>query len=265
MKVKLTYYAVTNVNTQELEARSFVQREVYYNDEGNITKELQYAPDGVEALKIEQEYNERNKVIKREVWDQGELTESFTYEYDEDGQLVVEKLHYLDGSFDATNYLYEDKGLIKKVVTDDEGECEGYTIYTNENGLPVEITTYNYNDDLEKRVVISYYNGEVKERTTYDEYGEVEAKLINTYDENDRLIAQEHFSNYQSDNVTDKDLIYDEQGRHIKTIALDSEGNPEMQMELYFADDGLLLREEESIRGENGMVVNLKREYEYTG
>lgn len=262
LKVELTYFTASDTSAEELEPHTFVQRIVTFNDEGEVTEEKQFTPESEESLRIRQ-VHASGRLVEKEIFDHGEQTEKWSYEYNGDGQLIAEKLHYLDGSFDITEISYDGKALVRKVMKDDEGKVEGKVEYTNDGDLPIEIKTYGEDDELLERITITYEGREVKERSKYDEFGELESKVTNTYEEG-RLVAQEHFSDHRADQVVDKDLQYDDQGRHYKTIALNDDGEPEMQLEMFFDERGLVIREEESVRGDAGMVVNLIREYKYS-
>lgn len=264
MQVFITYYAVQDVMAEALEERQFMQKEVKFDSDGNIVQEIQYTPEGEESMRIEQVFDGAGNLVEKKVWDHGEQTEVNTYEYNDDQKLIAEKLHYLDGSFDVTFLEYENGLLVGKRFSDDEGVVEGRETRKLENEKPVEIIRYDEDDEIVERVVISYHtNGEVLQRSKYDDTDDRESNLVNIYNGEGQLIAQEHFSNYQEDEVVRKELRYDDQARHVGTVALDEDGEAEMELVVVYNADGIVEREEEGRYVDGNFIITLKREFKY--
>jgi len=125
-----------SASAQELEEVTKIHWEIHYNQEGKKIKDVRY--DSFERIEhlVVFKYDDSGNLIEETICEDEEtVIERRTLEYDSKSKINKEFLHYMDGSFDTAEYLYNQSGQlveIKKIDSDDELE---------------EITTYKYDGD----------------------------------------------------------------------------------------------------------------------
>jgi hypothetical protein len=244
-----------------------LQSHYEYDDKGNPTLEVQYESDGLMTEKNEYSYNADGKLSGIFIYDDmGEILEKKTIEWGDDGNIISETVHYLDGSVDILQYNYENGKLAEKKLIDDENIVESTEKYTysedkllmfeklNEEGELVYKHENEYDDEgnLISSSVWSSEDGETFSRyTTYHPNGHRKTDI--KYDENERPVEKTVFEENSDgrtsviieENTVRKNttqLEYNDQGQLIRQTETnmidllnheilrdyDSEGNPEL-------------------------------------
>lgn len=148
-----------------------------YDINGNKIKTLTYCGGNLEKEVV---YDEKGNVLKLQVGDQ-----CYEYEYDADGKMQLFKTSTM-----IKRYIYNTNGTLKSIVHDDNNCAINYLYDDRENLITISLV----NPD----------NGSVSRVTN-----------TFTYDNNDRLVREEHYSGlitlykYRSDGTLWKKTIYD--------------------------------------------------------
>ncbi|MGC9331059.1 MAG: hypothetical protein ACP5DZ_04180, partial [Bacteroidales bacterium] len=155
----------------EIDGTSFTSEYLEYNDDNDLTLSIKYDADGNVIEKIENIYKDGKKVIEENYISEDELAEEHHFEYDPDGKLKTEKIHYAEG-YSATRHFIRDK--IKRELrieeVDENGDIEELTVQKyDENDQLIEKTGYDYHGKLDNAVRITYNNkGQVIVQEEYE-------------------------------------------------------------------------------------------------
>jgi len=256
---------------------------------GNETERISYNSDGSPDEKVIIRYA-NNKPIEEILEMSGEHGERTTREFDENGRLVREFRHYLDGEPDQIIYEYDaENRMVKRQLTDSDGEEgekhlwiyegkllvreESYNEYGDlessktysyyENGIPEEVVELNINDGMQTRLV-SLFNedGKPEAEKRYDMHGRLTARNIYTY--NEKGLA----ATIEEETVSGKSFVnlhYDEAGNNILQEETASDGKVVSRIERTFNSDNQ--PETTEVRIENtarGMGQHYRLRYEYS-
>ncbi|PID94880.1 MAG: hypothetical protein CSA95_02060 [Bacteroidetes bacterium] len=199
--------------------------------QGNEIVKIEYGEKGLIEQKMIREYNPKNLLVKEQIFDDQELIEHRSWEYDDQGKIHKEFLHYADHSYDTTLFLYDSQGnIIEKRTTDDEGE-EG------------------------SREEILYESGLVCRHRIYDEEGEIEADDRYTYDDQKRLIKKE-LLNLDGEEET-LEASYNEMGKVAVEVLLNDEGKIIERNTYTYNEAGLAIEiHEETVRQNNTTKIS---------
>ena len=227
-----------------------LQSHYEYDENGNPGLEIQYDTDGILTEKNEYTYDGSGKVSGILIYDEnGEVLERKSIERDEKGNILSEKVHYLDGSYDTLNYIYEDGKFIEKKLVDDEGVLEAVEkySYSGDNLLRVEKINeegelvykheneYDENGVLKASSVWSSEDGEEYSRDT-EYYPNGHRKSEIRYDENERPVEKSVFDEDEKGRII---AITDENtARRISTfLEYNDKGNVIRQTEINMNDE----------------------------
>jgi hypothetical protein len=220
-------------------------------------------------------YNEDGYLIKEE-WRGGEGYGKVNYEYDNEGNMIVEeRINYTEQIIDDEYYRveisYDDEGKVIKEVAVESHGIEIITEYT-----------YNENDKIVKIITIDSTGWENETVYTYDENGNVLSEIYTSsdgvysnlyyaYNDNGQLIKK-----YSETSGEDQSLFfastlekyeYDDEGRLIKKEIHDIMKSSMLNnideniTETYTYDEnGNLI--EKNIKYESGKSINIKYYYE---
>jgi len=263
---------------------------VIYNEEGHETERITFNSDGEIEERVVITY-QQGKPVEEALEMAGELAERTTREYDEQGRVLREFRHYLDGDPDEILYKYDADGhMIHRQLTDSDGEEGEKQVWKYENGKLVREEVYNEYGDLEisktytytedgtpeETVELSFAGGEETRMVTlYDESGKMSAEK--RYDARGRLVSRQLLTQdengltsvIEEETVTGKTIIrltYDEAGNNILHEETTEEGEPLTTIHRSFDTENRISSVEvrtENTRTRSGQHYQLRYEYQF--
>jgi uncharacterized protein RhaS with RHS repeats len=226
--------------------------ETQYDSQGNVEQQTEYAYDGQGFLVRE--------LLKES---DGEVVEERSFEPDDQQRMKKEFRHYADGSFDVTEFSYDENGrLIKKVLADDEGEVE-------------RVEEFEYQDD--KPLLEKALDGEgnllMEVRYLYNEEGLLEEVHAVNPEEGE---AYQKVHEYTPEGKRKSTLVYDGEGELVERylFEMDDNGHPATLVEetrmkkntIRMKNDAkgqVVFQEEHDLNGE--LVSRVARRYDELG
>ena len=198
LKIIKKEYQRVGYDAQDIEPVEYTEGYAEYDDQGHLTREERYEPDGTLNTLTVNTYNENGNLAQTEQYDQDDiLLQKTVNQYDEHQRLVAQSNYYGDASEEyVTKFYHDEAGNVVKQEVYVNGELdyvEKTTTY--QNGLPDTVTE---NDDYGKPMYIHHYQ--------YNEKGQVSVYVRDEVQNNDRR-TYEFTYNDNGDRV--KDLIYD--------------------------------------------------------
>ena len=210
---------------------NLLTKELFYDEFGNLIKEITYNPPGIVDQTIESKYDDQDRMIEEICFDgDHELLEKTLFEWDAEGKKTKEEKHYLDGSFDITNFIYNsDANLIERIQRDDEGEVESKEVFIYQDKYLIEHLKYGENEELENKKTFSFKEGKLSAEIHWDiieqietrkEYrfttdGNVEKELY--YNSKGDLVKKTEYLKYNNHNVVE---FMEEDAYHKNTTKL---------------------------------------------
>lgn len=256
---------------------------------GIETERFNYSSDGQLEDHVIIEF-ENKLPVKETLETDGQISESVERVFDQNGRIISETKNYQEGGSDITYYTYEGDKLILKATSDsdgEEGEKEiweyqndklikeikvdlfGETVYEREyeydnEGHISSLTEISYHNDLPEKTV-SLYNedGRLNIEKRYDGKGNLIARTIIEYDENNRPGL------YEEENVRGKKLTslkYDDAGNNILQEERDQNGELLSSVKREFDNEGRQLSAEVVMQPnlyQAGFHYELKYLYEF--
>jgi hypothetical protein len=297
MERKIRQISIYRTNLAVAEHEEDINGETLMNtvitdEDGNETERISYDNEGNPEERVIINY-QNGKPVEERLEMAGELAERTTREFDATGRPVKEFRHYLEGDPDEILYEYDQEGhLIKRQLTDSDGEEGEKHLWIYENKLLMREESYNEYGDLESSKTYTYsengnieevvevthsdgeqtrlvtiYNeaGKIDTDKRYDSRGRLTARNIYTYDEsgNNDTIEEETVSGKTS--IT---LHHDEAGNNILHEETDADGTLITRIERSYNPEGR--PETTEVRMENtsrrmGQHYRLRYEYQYFG
>lgn len=263
---------------------------VIYSEEGNETERISFDSEGEVDERVVIVY-QGGKPVEEALEMAGELAERTTREYDDQGRVLREFRHYLDGDPDEIRYEYDTDGhMILRQLTDSDGEEGEKQIWKYENGKLVREESYSESGDLEisktytyaedgtpeETVELSFAGGEETRLVTlYDEEGKMSAEK--RYDARGRLVSRQlltqdengHTSVIEEETVTGKTIIrlsYDEAGNNILHEETTEDGIPLTTIHRSFDEEQRITEVEvrvENTPSRSGQHYRLRYEYRF--
>lgn len=188
---------------------------------GELVFEIEYDVAGNEVQKQLNTYNENDKIVRHELYNEGQLVETIEFTYDENGRLASEYREFEEGYPLRTLYTYDEEGrVIEKRVEDSDEELEKRETFTYHPEWKDKVVKHEVYDEEDTLTTV--------EETGYEELnGEVKVKsqkiTDNTINHSRRTVyypAKDREDNiaYVTYNEKDKALeifriVYDEKGR----------------------------------------------------
>lgn len=206
------------ITSDALEEREFLMEKKVYDEKGNLITEISYYPDGSIIQQLEYSYDEKGNLKEETLEEEGsEVAERKTHDYLENGKKHKTYVHYLDGSYDTIEYIYDDKGrLISKITTDSEGEVDQRKEYKFQDDKLLKETEYDHEDNITDELTYNYDDkGNLKEMTHYDGIEKISVKTLHEYDEKGRRIESIIYNN-KGKPVEKHGFSYDEEDRVIE-------------------------------------------------
>lgn len=187
-------------------------------------KQIKYTnyPDGFQDISIHFFDSHDNVILIVTDHNGGFGKTEYSYEYNEDGTVAERQYQVIDGGVFKTVYEYNTDGTLAKKNDYVNGEFYGTDTYTydghkepvrRESAVPDEdyygTSDYSYEYDQQGRVIKKIFSSDLpvfyaKETYTYDYKGNLKTiisgkidnlKIVYSYDEDNRLIMEDHFCN----------------------------------------------------------------------
>lgn len=189
---------LTNTNGDIL--NEFITYKQVLNEAGKTILDAAWESNGILQNKSTYTYDDKGNQIEQKIYlDEENISEHWTYVYNDENKLVKKTVEYADGSISSYQKNMLPENTYEWQATDEDGEFEGK-----------EINKFNANDWL----LIS-----VEED---DEGFELLRKEFD-YDENGNMIAQTIFENEEP---SSKEIMkYDEKNNLINSVRLSPGGN----------------------------------------
>ncbi|MBU1012628.1 MAG: hypothetical protein KKG99_06465 [Bacteroidetes bacterium] len=201
-----------DMNSGQTEPKqNLLTKEIFYDAQGNPTKDISYNPPGVVDQTIESKYDDQNRLIEESCLDgEEELLEKTFFEWDAKGKKIKEEKHYLDGSIDTTVFTYNQDGhLIEKLCRNDDDEMEYKEAFKFEGKQLVEYIRYDEDEEIAEKKSFTLNDNklesevhwtaeeksETKKEYRYDEEGNVEKELY--YNAKKQLVKKIEYQKYR--------------------------------------------------------------------
>lgn len=255
-------------NTEQQEFWLFSQSE--YDPDGNLNEQSVFDQKGSLVERVIREYNCNGFLIREQYFaDDGEPSDEKSFEGDDNGLILKEFKHYLDGSFDTTEYFYDNQHrIVKTITTTDEGEVEQEMLneyegdqlvrtsisdgdgnllriseyLVDENGHTVEFKQTD-NETGESTHLVTQYNdaGHKETEISYDEDGDIISQVLFKEDDKGRLISMTEQGESKN---TITSFTYDDQGNIIQQTEQDGEGKLLMSIKREYDENNNMLQSE---------------------
>jgi len=176
------------------------------DESGNVMLDASWQSNGQLENKTSYIYNEANQMTDQDIFlDDENISEHWSYEYDEGGQMIKKTVEYADGSHSFYTKKTGEDGAIVWEITDEDQEFEGkeIRIFKDEKLLLSSVDIDDENTETLRKEFV--------------------------YDEKDNLVEQ-HIYEYEA--LSAKELMqYDEQGNLMRSVSLSPGGNKISDME----------------------------------
>ncbi len=184
---------------------NLLTKEIFYDKNANVIKELSYNPPGVVDQTVESKYDDRNRLIEETCYDDNDdLLEKTLFFWDDENRKIKEEKHYLDGAMDTTLFIYNSNGdLIEKTQRDDEDEIESKEVFVYQDKYLIEHLKYGEDEELEEKKLYTIKDGKIAVETHWDRVEQTETKKEFRFSEDGSL---------------EKELFYNSKGELIKKI-----------------------------------------------
>jgi YD repeat-containing protein len=190
-----------------------------YDQAGNLILEIAYTRDGDIADKMEYRYDDKGKLQETLIYgEDDEVLERKELIWGNDDRVLREIIHYLDGSEDIHEFLYDENGRLSGArVTDDEGDIEYSEKYFYDGEMVKKVERWNDEDKLIFSQEDDYENGKIKTRTVHSSEDEESFTLVQHFNAKGQRIEE---FRYDSRNKPVEHNVWeeDENGRIVKTV-----------------------------------------------
>jgi YD repeat-containing protein len=247
---------ISDLDETEIREKEYLHQYTTFDDAGLPIEAITYHPDGSVEHKYKYTYNSDGKVVDELLLEtDDEITEHRSMEYNAEGQLEKEYIHYLDGTADQLIFTYNKEGrLTSRRSIDSDGETGNYLVNVYDGDHVASETEYDISGEIiTQRKIIYNEEGKITEeifRTPEEDY-----QILYNYDEQGVASVRRRYN--ADKHLTERDTFtYDSEGRLSESIeetssgieitytAYDSEGNTILQE--VKTEDGELLSSIES-------------------
>lgn len=217
LKSTISYRAsnVDGLNEEEILSHEKVYQKTSFDEKGNVLSEETITPEGILEHKAVYAYTAEGLIREEILMEEDDfVSEHRTMEYNSEGKLITERLHYLDESYDETVFEYDSAGLlISKITTDSDGEITSKVFLSYENGKLVkesehnedgdELSSSEFKFDEEGNLVEEIYKGGAEEYASTHEYdADGHRKVSRKYNNYGHLIERYTYTRDESGRLT---------------------------------------------------------------
>lgn len=234
LKIIKKEYQRVGYDAQDIEPFEFTETNAEYNEQGQITREERYDPDGSINTLTLNTYNEFGELVQSEQYDQDDILLQKTVNRYDERHLVVEQVNYYGDASDeyVTKHFYDEENhpvknevyvngkldFVERTLEYVNGKLD--TVTENDDyGNPLYIHHYQHNENGQISV---YTRDEVQNKDrrtyeyTYNDHGNCVKELI--YDFDMMLIAKIN-------------RTFDEEGRQTEVVEEDLDSYRRLTME----------------------------------
>lgn len=195
-----------------------------FTKDGELVYEIEFDVAGNEVQKQLNTYNDKEKIVRHELYNEGQLVETIVFEYNDNGQLASEYREFEEGYPLRTLYTYDDEGrMSQKLVEDTDGEQEKretfeyhpewkdkvvkHEVYDEEDSFTSsEETEYELRDGevkVKSHKVTDHTMGQARRTVYYDAKTREDHIAFVTYNDKEKALELSK-------------VIYDEKGREVE-------------------------------------------------
>ena len=198
LKIIKKEYQRVGYDAQDIEPVEYTEGYAEYDDQGRLTREERYEPDGTLNTLTVNTYDAEGNLAQTEQYDQDDiLLQKTVSQYDENQRLVAQSNYYGDASEEyVTKYYYDDDNNVVK----QEVYVDGNLDYVEKTATYADgrLDTETENDDYGNAMYVHHYQ--------YNEKGQV---AVYTRDEVQNKDRRTYEFTYNDNGDRVKDLIYD--------------------------------------------------------
>jgi len=252
---------ISDLDETAIREKEFIYQLTVINESGLQDEVITYNPDGTVEHKYKYKYNSEGKVIDELLVEADEeITQHRSMEYNTEGVLVKEYVHYLDGTADQLIYTYNKEGrLVSRRSIDSDGETGNYLVNVYDGEFLVSETEYEIGGEIitQHKIVYDEHGNIIEEvfRTPEENY-----HLIYSYDENGKASVRRRY-NEDKHLLERNTFTYDTEGRISESMEETSSGI-EITYVFYDAAGNVIKQEEKTEEGE--LLSTLERCYDET-
>jgi hypothetical protein len=243
-----TIYRVHHLPGEEIDFEQELENKQSYHEfdeSGRLILEIAFTQDGDIADKVEYRYDEGGRLLESLVYgEDDEVLERKEVVWNNDDKVIREITHYLDGSADTHEYLYDDHGILTGIqVKDDEDELESSEKYSYESGNVVKVERWNGDNKLVFRQEDEYIDGIIRNRKIWSSE---EAEPFTVVHQFNAAGHREQELRYNSRDQLIEQNVYeeDENGRIVRLI--EENRQRKNTTEFSFNDKGNVIRQVET-------------------
>lgn len=207
---------IDGLDEEEILSHEKEYQKTSFDEKGNVLSEETITPDGVLEHKAVYSYTAEGLISEEILMEEDDfVSEHRTMEYNAEGKLISERLHYLDESYDETVFEYDTDGLlVSKITTDSDGEVTSKVFLTYENGKVVKeseenedgdvLSSYEFKFDEAGNLIEESVSGGAEEYTATHEYdADGHRKVSRKYNEDGHLIERYTYTRDEAGKLTD--------------------------------------------------------------
>lgn len=250
---------MNGITSDALEEREFLMEKKVYDEKGNLVTEISYYPNGSIIQQLGYLYDDNGNLIEETLEEEASgIAERKSHDYSENGKKHKTYVHYLDGTYDTIEYIYDDKGrLISKITTDSEGDVDQRKEYKFQDDKLLKETEYDHEDNILDEITYNYDDkGNLMEMTHYDGIEKVTIKTLHEYDEKDRRTGTLIY-NAKGKLVEKHGFLFDEKDRIVEATEETPYENNITTMQ-YDENDNIIEQKEVNAEGEINHFVKRK-------
>lgn len=218
LKSTISYRAsnIEGLDEEEILSHEKLFQKTSFDEKGNVLSEETITPEGALEHKAVYAYTAEGLIREEILMEEDDLvSEHRTMEYNTDGKLMTERLHYLDESYDETVFEYDNAGLlVAKITTDSDGEVTSRVNLVYENGKLVKeseeneegdiLSSYEFKFDEAGNLIEERIEGGAEEYTATHEYdADGHRKVSRKYNEDGHLIERYTYTRDEAGKLTD--------------------------------------------------------------
>jgi len=193
----------------------FLTKEDYWDENGNILKEIEYNEEGMLISKNIFKYNEANLLINEKNYiENEELSQERIIDRNDAGLIIREKINYMDGSHTIRNFYRPEANYIKIESIDSEEGLESIEkIKTDEKNRVLLREIFDENNELISKEENRFEEDNLISRTLDND---TDGFTIEKFSYTNNLFTKYDILNDKNELIGGYSLIYDNENRVIE-------------------------------------------------
>lgn len=252
----------------------FLIKEEYWDENGNILKEIEYNEEGLLITKNIFGYNEANLLINEKNYiDNEELSQERIIDRNDAGLIIKERINFMDGSHTIRNFSRPEANLIKIENIDSEEGLEKIEIIKTDDSHRVLLKeVFDENNELELREENQFEGDNLISRTLNSQ---TDGTSIEKFSYENNLFTKYDIFNDKNELIGGYSLSYDNENRVIERkyysgTRIVYEYTENKEIEKHIAPNGIIEFQSITEFDENGNEIKFENinestifEYEY--